>query len=217
MAVANVLRISILGTMPGGEVWSVNPVFQLGGVSTSEDITADQCVTMATAIDAVTIPSGLLSANATSVFFTGTRVEARRWDGTLAAQGEHEKTGVAGTGGTNQHPFQTAIVSSLRTGGFGASSRGRLYWPATALSLTGSTLRPSSSSVSSILGAVKTYLTSIGAAIDVSTTNSPVLSVWSRTNASTQPVTSIQMGDVLDVQRRRRDQTVENYTSVTFP
>jgi hypothetical protein len=41
--------------------------------------------------------------------------------------------------------------------------------------------------------------------------------VWSRTNASTAPVTSINMGDVCDVQRRRRDALLENYQALAFP
>jgi len=44
-----------------------------------------------------------------------------------------------------------------------------------------------------------------------------ILAVWSRTLATTLGVTRIQMGDVLDTQRRRRDSQVENYQELAFP
>jgi hypothetical protein len=203
--------------MPNGEKWSVNPVWQIGGVSTAEDVSADQCMTMATAIDALTISSGLTNLIPSSCYFSGTRVEARRWDGTLSSQAEHARAApVAGTG-TSPHPFQTSLVLSLRTGTPGASGRGRLYFPATGAAINVLTLRPSSALVSSALLGAKTLLTSITTALNVTLVNDAVLSVWSRNGASTAPVNSIQMGDVFDVQRRRRDALLEAYTTSTYP
>jgi len=43
------------------------------------------------------------------------------------------------------------------------------------------------------------------------------LAVWSRKNADLYVVNSIQTGDVLDVQRRRRDAEVENYNVLAYP
>lgn len=217
MAVANVIRVSLLGAMPNGEVWSVNPVWQIGGVATSEDITAEQCLAIATAIGAINIPTGLLNMQSSSTTHTGCRVEARRWDGELAAQAEFIRIAPVAGSGTTQHPFQTSMVASLRSLTPGARGRGRLYWPATGLTLVSTTLRPLNTAVTSGLSGTKTYLTSIQQAINVSTVNDPILSVWSRTSGTTAPVTSIQMGDVLDVQRRRRDSLIETYQSVAFP
>src|SRR4051812_18833132 len=99
MAIANVLRVSIFGTLPGGEVWSVNPVWQIGGVSTAEDITQLEAQAMATAVAGVAVPAGVSQMLATSCALTGARVEARRWDGTLATQAEALKgTPQLGTG-----------------------------------------------------------------------------------------------------------------------
>lgn len=217
MAVANVIRLSILGTLPGGEKWSVNPVWQIGGVSTAEDVTSDEALTMATAAAAAAVPTGLAAIMSSTTFLTGIRLEARRWDGTLAAQAEALKgTAVAGTG-PQGNPFQTSLVSSLRTAGVGASGRGRLYWPATGIPIVIAPLRPNSTTMSTTLTAIKTYLTSLTAALTPTLTNAPVLSVWSRTHGSTLPVTSIQCGDVMDVQRRRRDSLIETYNSVAWP
>jgi hypothetical protein len=217
MPVANVIRLSILGDLPSGEKWSVNPVFQIGGVSTAEDISPAEALTMATAAAAVTVPTGLLNVMSTSTRVLGVRLEARRWNGELAAQAEALKATPTVGSGAQGNPFQTSIVSSLRSAGVGGSGRGRLYWPATGIAIVASTLRPSGGTVSSALTGVKTYLTSLQAAIAPTLTNAPVLSVWSRTTDSTQPVITINMGDVLDVQRRRRDSLIESYNSVAWP
>lgn len=217
MAVANVLRISIKGALPGGEDWSVNPVYQIGGVSTAEDITSDQATAIAVACAAVVAPAGVLGALSTSTNINGIRVEARRWDGTLAALGEAVKgSPQAGTGG-QAHPYQTSAVLSLRTAGLGASGRGRVYWPATGITLGATNLRPNAGAVTPVLSGLKSYLGLLAAAANTITTNDVVLSVWSRKNNSTQPVVNLQMGDIMDTQRRRRDAAIETYQTVAWP
>jgi len=59
-------------------------------------------------------------------------------------------------------------------------------------------------------------LSAIQAAIDV-TLDGVALAVWSRKNADLYVVNSIQVGDILDTQRRRRDQVIENYTVQSYP
>lgn len=217
MALANVIRVSLQGTMPNGEVWSINPVYQIGGVNTSEDISSTQCLAMATAIDALTIPTGLRAVNTNTVFWSGCRVEARKWNGDLVSQADHARaTPVNGTVTNVAHPFQTSIVTSLRTTGTGARGRGRLYLPATGMTLD-NTLRPNATLVGQTLTGMRQWLTAVGGAIGATTVNAPVLSVWSRVSASTLPVNSIQMGDVPDTQRRRRDSLIESYTALSYP
>ena len=213
---AHLLRVSLVGSMPNGEEWSVNPVYSVGG-DFGAPVSATQAQTIATAIAAVVVPTGLLTMNATSVTFSGCRVEARGLDGTLESLAEAVKAvPSAGTVATNAHTFQTAIVSSLRTGLPGASGRGRLYWPATGLALTTSTLRPAAATITGILSSVKTYLSGVQSAIDV-TLDGVALCVWSRTGNSLAVVNNLQMGDVVDIQRRRRDVLVEGYQSLAYP
>jgi hypothetical protein len=64
---------------------------------------------------------------------------------------------------------------------------------------------------------VKTYLSSVNGAI-TATVPGGELVVWSRkSGVALFNVTSIQMGDVLDTQRRRRDTLIESYQSVSYP
>jgi hypothetical protein len=212
---ARILRVSLFGAMPSGEEWSVNPVYNIGG-DFGVDPTPAEMTTIANAIAALSVPAALLSTWSTSTSLVGARVEARDYDGTLSVLAEAVKgTASAGTGAT-PHPFQSAIVSSLRTVTPGASGRGRLYWPATGVALQATTLRVLNTQVANILAAVKTYLSSIETAIEV-TLPGVSLVVWSRTKVTAYPVTSIQMGDVLDVQRRRRDVAIEGYSATTYP
>ena len=211
---AKVLRLSLIGGMPNGEKWSVNPVFGVGG-DFGVPVTQQQAQTIATACAAVVVPSGISTMWQTPTTLTSIRVEARGMDGTLEAQAEALKTPMTSGGGSSTHPFQTSIVTSLRTAHPGPSGRGRLYWPATGIAMTSSTLRAASGSVDGAVTAVKTYLSALEAAIEVTLTG-VALCVWSRKNGALYPVNQLQMGDVLDTQRRRRDTTIETFSTVAY-
>ena len=60
------------------------------------------------------------------------------------------------------------------------------------------------------------FLAAIETAIEASLGGAS-LAVWSRTNASLSAVQTLQVGDVADVQRRRRDALIESYTSLAYP
>jgi hypothetical protein len=112
--------------------------------------------------------------------------------------------------------MQAAAVSSLRTATTGASFRGRLYWPATAAPMHPDTLRFSTAAVTTFLAGVKTYLSGVQSSIAATSAN-PVLSVWSRKLESSAPVNRVLLGDIPDVQRRRRDQAIESYQTSVWP
>lgn len=210
---ADIIRASLFGTMPGGEVWSVNPIFK---ITSGAVITYTECVAAVAAINALTIPTTLLSANVTAVQYTGARVEARTFAGVLEAQAE----GLRGTPATGSssvaHPFQTSMVISLRTLKAGASGRGRLYWPATGMNLANSNLRVTSGNVGAFLADAKTYLTAVQNAIDGAVDESIALAVWSRKEGSAALVTRLMAGDIMDTQRRRRDNIPETYQEVAY-
>jgi hypothetical protein len=43
------------------------------------------------------------------------------------------------------------------------------------------------------------------------------LTVWSRQYAQFRDISSLQVGNVLDTQRRRRDTLIEAYSSTSYP
>ena len=140
------LRVSVVGDMPGGEVWSVNPVYLCGPELPP---TYESLITIATAINSITVPAGLLATMNSNCHVTGVRLESRNGDGSLYAVYEAPRS-VPQTGtGTSVHPYQTSLVLSLRTNRAGGSGRGRLYWPATGVALTPSTMRVTNSALTS--------------------------------------------------------------------
>jgi hypothetical protein len=201
--------------MPNGEVWSVNPVYRLGTGGTVP-VSDAQLTTIATAINARTVSTGILTMWSTSTSITGVRLEARLITGELQTIVEGSRAVPAVGSGSNTHPFQTAMVTSLRTGTSGPRGRGRLYWPATAFAMSGATLRVNATSLNSFLLGVKTYLSGIETDIEASVGGAS-LAVWSRTSDSIDNVATIQAGDVLDTQRRRRDALIEAFQTTTYP
>lgn len=211
---AHLLRVSLLGVLPGGEEWSVNPCYQISdfGIAT----TPLQVQTVATAIAAVSAPSAMTTNWSTGTNYIGCRVEARKWTGELENQAEATRSSPGNGISATIHPFQTSMVQSLRTVVAGPSGRGRLYWPATGIALTATTYRPSTAAVSGALAAYSAHLAAIQTAIRV-TFAGATLTVWSRKGNISNQVVSTQMGDVLDVQRRRRDTLIEAYSTLAFP
>jgi len=213
--VAQILRVSIFGTMPGGEVWSVNPCWEING-STGDPVSPAQALTIATALGGVAVPAAMTVVWNAGTAITGYRVEARSLTGNLEAQGEYVRPApVVGTG-TSSHPYGTALVLSLRTPGVGGRSRGRMYWPATGMAISGTDLRVTSGTVGTVLAGMKTYLSGLETAIQATLPNAN-LTVWSRTSSNFHNVNSLQLGNVLDSQRRRRDSLIEAYQAVTYP
>lgn len=210
---AEVLKVSIQGYLPSGEVWTVNPVYQL---ITEPAVTWDNLNTVATAINAL-IPGagiGALWTNTTGI--KGVKLEARFQNGTLEAQIEQDRPSISSGSGSAVHPGQTSMVLSLRTPKAGPQGRGRLYFPATGVTIAVADLRPTSAVCTAFLSAAKTYLSGISSAI-TPTLGSNSLVVWSRVGLGAHGVNRLLAGNVLDVQRRRRDTLIETYSSITYP
>lgn len=105
-------------------------------------------------------------------------------------------------------PPQVAWVVTLRTAHAGAAHRGRMYFPGPLTTPLTGTGRVNSTAQGQLLTAVSAAF----AAAEVVTTN-PFLVVYSRLGRSIDPVLSIDIGDVLDTERRRRDKLLENRVS----
>lgn len=210
---AGYLKVSVLGDMPGGEVWSVNPVYVL---DTDFPPTYEMLIPIATAINALTVPAGLLATMNSDCHVTGVRLESRNTDGSLYAVYEAPRTVPATGSGSAVHPYQTSVVASLRTPRAGGSGRGRLYWPATGVALTPSTMRVTNAVITAFRSGMASYLTGIAGAIDA-TAPTAELVVWSRTLQTHSVVNRISAGDVPDVQRRRRDTLAETIVTAAYP
>lgn len=207
------IRLSILGAMPGGEVWSINPVWK------SDDSVVDfpysNALAIATAAANVFPTSDFLKVMDNETTITGARCEARTPSGELVALAEYMRSSPIPGEGIMPHPYQTSLVISLRTTTPGPRGRGRLYVPATGAALNGATLRFLGSAQTAFLTAANSYLEALNVAV-TSTSALAELSVWSRTYATFAPVTKISVGDVLDVQRRRRDALTENVLQMDY-
>jgi hypothetical protein len=211
------VRCSILGITTGGEVWSINPVFDPSG-EWGDTVNQANLDSAATAIAALSPGTALLGALSLLMGVSGCKLEVRNdADDSLIGISVQPRTTALMGSGTPRMPPQSAMVHSLRTDTPGGSGRGRLYWPCLGLTLANSgridpTVYPSN------VTAMRVYLTAMR---DALATAFPTigfnLAVRSKTTKTTPHVVRIQGGDVVDTQRRRRDNLPEAYSSLSFP
>lgn len=212
-------RVTISGTSIGTEVWATS--FALA--SSVPPSTWDQSIgdAEAAAALAVAIPTSLAGLLSSSLTYTQLRWEQRDID-TNALQGVStavKTSGGAGSGTANK-TLQDSVVLSLRTATPGPRGRGRMYWPALAASLSYTTGQMVGPTPAAVAADAKTYLTGIASAI-LGASGSlfadlfPV--VYSLSDHQVHRVNRIQVGGVLDTQRRRRHNIPEAYSSVTLP
>lgn len=218
------LRLSMKGSLPGGEVWSINPAFHFNAAlaPTWDQASADAIVAaLITGISSTEIGSALRTCLSTTGFVTGYRLEGRDEDGSLLGVSEGLYGAPIPGLGTYSKTNQAAIVISLRTTTPGARGRGRIYWPAVGASASATTGRlsnPSTTDIANGAGALLELMSSIiQANAGVFPWTSVLLGVRSGTDNVTRTVTRLQVGDVIDTQRRRRDTLPENYVSVNYP
>jgi len=211
----NVVRIG--GTLPGGEVWSVNPKFgvKTGGLVIDYSDLLLWAGAISTLNSSNVLPADIRTIISSACAVTVIRCEYRGNSGDLEQAAEVVLSAPAPGTGLMTKPFQSALVSSLLTGRPGRSYRGRLYWPALGASINGSTGRVAPAQVLSFTAAVSAFLSAVQMAAPVD--GGVALSVVSDTISTATPVTSILSGDILDTQRRRRDALEELRTSQPFP
>lgn len=210
------VRVSILGSAPGGEIWSINPVFDPTGEFPGS---VDQQALDDAALAIANLNPGaqLLSFMSSALSITGARVEVRddATDDLIAISVQGRGSALTGSG-TPLRGAQTAVVVSLRTNTPGGSGRGRIYWPAVGTAVS-TTLRFDASFITAALTQVSTYLHAMEAAL---ATEFPTigfdLAVRSRTTHTTPHVNTLRIGDIPDTQRRRRDKMVEAYQTAAF-
>jgi hypothetical protein len=211
------VRVSILGSINGGEVWSVNPVYDPTGEFPGS-VDQAKLDTATTVIGNTNPGSHMLTAMSSSFQLTGARVEVRddSNDSLLAISEYLRGTPLAGTG-TPIQGSQAAVVVSLQTATPGGRGRGRLYWPGAGVAVN-SSFRISNPPYGLMCDQVKTYLLAIRSAL--SSNFAPIgfdLAVRSKVSHTTPHVNRIRIGDIVDTQRRRRDSLPESYSPNSFP
>lgn len=210
---ADYVRVSIQGTLPAGEVWSVNPCYSLPGGAGA--ITQEELNTCMEAINDLVVPANLRAAMTAQTIVTGARLEVRNTSGGLLMISEGLKDAPSAGTSATPHPYQTSVVCSLRTDTPGGRGRGRIYWPATGVVLVSSTLRIQDTTQAALRDGFNSFLAAINAEIQAFDAGS-VLVVYSPTGSALHAVNRIQIGDITDVQRRRRDQLPESYLTATY-
>lgn len=210
------VRVSILGSAPGGEVWSINPVFDPTGEFPGS-VNQANLDAATDAIAALTPGTALVTLLSSALGITGARTEVRddSTDELIALSIQQRSPVLTGTG-TPLRGAQTACVFSLRTDTPGGSGRGRLYWPAVGTSVD-STLRFTSATMTNAVNEMATYLHAMESALSTAfATIGFDLAVRSRLTHTTPHVNKLQAGTVPDTQRRRRDKMIEDYASIAF-
>lgn len=117
----------------------------------------------------------------------------------------------AGTGSGNPLPAEVAVVASLRTLLAGASFRGRLYLPAMRTGIVTSTGLIDATTVTAVATAVAAGFAALAADTTYGGTSGVV---YSRKTGAQTPIESVDVGNVWDAQRRRRNSIAESRTSI---
>jgi hypothetical protein len=198
------LRLTMNWQLPGGEVaatacsWDAdNPIVSLGAAEAA--ILSGKGNTFWTAI-ANRYPS--------NTFYVGNSVSWINTDGRTLQRIDFPTAPSSGTDGLSQLPNEVAWVVSLRTATAGRRTRGRMYLPAPSKGQVNDQGRYSTDRCVSIATAAATLL---GGWSSGATHYTAV--VASATGSLMTPVLTVAVGDVPDVQRRRRDRLVEGYST----
>lgn len=140
---------------------------------------------------------------------TVTTASVAEIDGTTGKQASRQDTelSLAGTSSNEALPFEVALVVTLRTALATKAGHGRFYMPAPDVTNVSGGLW-ATASISTIVTAV-----SNGLATMVSNGADPV--IFHRSTLTSDPVTYFDIGNVPDVQRRRRDKLTVTRTQGT--
>lgn len=217
-------RVTFKGSLGTVEKWSTSVNFGIVGLApdTPDQPAADGILAnVLTVTTNATVPTSLRAMLSTSGNIELVRIEKRsEAEGILSVAEGLVPTAVVGTGTANKTP-QDALVFSLRTNTPGPRGRGRMYWPALSVTLT-PTFQLSSPTPAATVADVKTWLDAINQELDdyyisIASALRTALSVRSATDHICRDVTSLQVGSILDTQRRRRDALPESYAAVAYP
>lgn len=219
MATIKSIALSIGGTLGTKEIWTVNPFYQAPIADGYQNWEYEDAVERAQAVADISLPGTLRALLSTAG--TRDRVKLQAYDTSDALAFSVPVFSSAlqtGTGGPSK-ALQDSLVISLRTQAPGPSGRGRLYWPALGASLSSTGFELTTPNQTDVLDDAKTYLKAVRDALRGTSVGDfgYELGVRSRKQGVTHFVSRLQVGSVLDTQRRRRDATPDVYVSTPYP
>lgn len=154
--------------------------------------------------------SGILNAGSQTVYDRAQMYFVNS-AGVALFQWEYAPSPPVAGGGTPLHPPQVAVVASLRTGLPGRNRRGRMYLPCLGVAIGGGGLIPTATA-GGIAEAAAELLTGINTVVAGEFGAESRVVVASNTGIGLlTPVTSVQVGNVFDTQRRRRSDFTETW------
>lgn len=209
-------RVTLSGTVVGGETWSTSCAYQTnfgtGPVKDYADLLAwATAVAAFSGNDYVTLQTGLSEVND----LNAVRIEYIDSAGVVAQVAEAAMDTAWSPASAPKMPFQCSVVLSLLTGRPGRSYRGRMYWPALAMSLEATSGQLAAATTAAIAADAAQLLTDIGTAAGVDFLMVP--SVSSAKLGTSSVVTQVSVGSVIDTQRRRRNQLRESRSASPVP
>lgn len=153
--------------------------------------------------------SRLVAVRIAGVDTTGVEFDpAKLWEDTTPAAGDN-----------NQIIPQASVVVSLRSGSsVGSGNFGRMYLPHTELQLAANAPRSSTGFTDAFVIAAQTFLAGVQTDIDSAITAAVNPMIMTQVVGGTSKrVNQVAIGDVVDTQRRRRNQLPEVYSFATVP
>jgi len=204
------LQLRVEGLIGASQTWSINPKFSYPTTAIPTQSVMDAWATAVAALNSgFILPNPTLYGDAVSV--TGCTASYINDAGQSVVIAKSTFASPNKALGTAKMPPQTSLVTTLQTNVPGRQARGRLYWPYLALTIDSTTLRVSSATQLQIASSTAAWLQDLEDAYPGS--ESVQSAVISMTGGTATPITSVRVGDVLDTQRRRRDQLLEAYAT----
>lgn len=209
------------GTLPGDEEWSCS-------LRMANNFTGDTPISFPAAEDVQewvdgAVKDAVLAYHtrgdthiSSGVKLTFCKANIVKMDGHYLSPISHEHlfTPTAGGGGAGVHPNQVALVVSLLTGlARGSAHRGRYFLPMPNLAVDQTDGLIGEAYALDVATSTRTFLEALSDTPGVDTSSTVNVVVMSRKSGApaTHKVTAIEVGRVLDTQRRRRRSLPETY------
>lgn len=204
-------RLRLIGSLPGGEVWSVNPCFSRlvipgGGTAAALEDWMDGILALNTGL---VLPNAVRSALSSMGYLESIRTEYFDGSGGLTIAAERSLATHASGSGSANCPSTTSIVASLMTARVGRSYRGRMFWPALNVSWADPAHRIAPTQAQAIADDTAEWLLDVADAYPGAPEMRPV--VFSSTKGVTTQLTGVRVGNIPDNLRNRKDSLDEAY------